>query len=314
MRRSFWVVAAFLLILCRVGFAENEPDFRLLDPAGDDYGPGSYIYPKNHAFEPYHGLFDLRSFTVSSDVKSVRFDLTLADLRNPWSAPEGFSHQLLEVFIARGNGFGRTEPFAAGSFVRFAPEHPWDVMLKAAPWDSSELILLGPDGQPVKHGLQVGLAGPQTVRATVPVALLGAPERTWRYYVLVGSYDGFGEDNFRPVMAKAGEWHFGGGRNDAAEPQVIDILAPERGRFSQEKQLGSYDWTQKKLAVLQPVGPGYLPGMGGFPWAIVAVLGCMLVIVAWWNWYAPAGWREKILDTLAGLVRRQRGIGAESSK
>lgn len=293
--------AALLLVLLILvslsggpGWANGDGEFQLADPAGDDYGPGGYIYPKNRAFEPYHGLFDLLSLAVSSEADTVRLDLTLADLRNPWVAPEGFSHQLIEVYICRQLGYGRTEPLLAGAYVSFSPKYPWEVRLKAAPWDSSELVVIGPDGQPIKHPIQVGLAGRRTVRLSVPASVVGLPTAAWRYYVLIGSYDGFGEDNFRPVMAKPGEWHFGGGRDDAGDPQVLDILAPAHGRYSQERQLGSYDPAKKQLAALMPVGPGFLPGAGGFPWPWVFVLGALLIAVAWWNWYAPADWREKI--------------------
>ena len=263
MRRLIFSIWLVLFLVGSTVLADVEGDFHLTDPAGDDYGPGSYIYPKNRAFEPYQGLFDLQAFTVTSDVKEIHMDLDLADLRNPWSAPEGFSHQLIEIYLCRGGTKGRVEAHAPGPFVRFSL--PWDAMLKIAPWESSELILLDPDGQPIEHPLQVGVAGRHTIRATIPLAVLGEPATSWRYYVLVASYDGFGEDNFRPVMAEAGEWHFGGGRDDAAEPQIIDLLAPSRGRYSQQNQLGRYNPAERQLAVLTPMGPGSIRGPGASP-------------------------------------------------
>ncbi|MGE5599556.1 MAG: glucodextranase DOMON-like domain-containing protein [Bacteroidota bacterium] len=306
--RRWWLLIVLCLALAGPGqAARDDADFYQADPAGDDYGPGTYIYPRNKAFEPWRGLYDLRAFAVIATAREVHFDLTLADLRNPWSAPEGFSHQLFEIYLHRGQGNGRTEPLARGAYVRFAPEYPWDVLLKAAPWDSSELIILGADGQPRKAPLQAGLAGPRTVRLSVPRNLIGEPQPSWRYYVLVGSYDGFGEDNFRPIMAKAGEWHFGGGRDDGLEPQVIDLLAPARGRYSQEKQLNSYDPKTKQPALLMPVGPGFIPGTGVFPWTLVLVLGGLLILAAWWNWYAPPGWRERFAEAARRIGGRVRG-------
>lgn len=305
MRRAVVVVLVLFLLLGpgRIGSMSAGGEFQLADPRGDDYGPGTYIYPKNRAFEPYRGLFDLLSLAVTNEAGAVRFDLTLADLRNPWVAPEGFSHQLIEVYICRRGRAGWVEPPVPGSFVKFSPDYPADIKLKAAPWDSSELLLPGPDGQPVKHQLQAGLAGRRTIRITVPLRLIGPATASWRYYVLVGSYDGFGEDNFRPVAAKPGEWHFGGGRDDAAEPQVIDILAPERGRYSQERQLSGFDPAKKHLAMLMPVGPDFLPGTGGFPWLAVLVLAGMMVFVGWWYWYAPTVWRDRVSAALTGVVR-----------
>ena len=38
--------------------------FEMEDPTGDDYGPGSYVYPANQLFEPFKGIFDLQKFSV----------------------------------------------------------------------------------------------------------------------------------------------------------------------------------------------------------------------------------------------------------
>ena len=116
----------------------------------------------------------------------------------------------------------------------------------------------------------------------VPLSLLGLPRPAWCYYVLVGSYDGFAEDNFRPVMAKPGEWHFGGGRDDAWDPNVIDLLAPPRGRCSQERQLGSFDVARGEYAVLFPVGPRCRPGRG-IPWLPMTLL-VFLLVFGWLLW------------------------------
>lgn len=291
MKRAALTIVFCMMLAANLG--RGQESFCFTDPQGDDYGPGTYVYPKNRAFEPYHGLFDLLALEVSGDGELVHFDLSLADLRNTWRAPEGFSHQVIEVYISRGRG-GLTEPLAPGSFVLFSSSYPWDVMFKAAPWDSSELVLLGEDGRPVKHPLRVGVTDRGAIRASVPTGLIGEPSPAWRYYVLVGSYDGFGEDNFRPVMVEPGEWHLGGGRDDAWDPNVLDILAPARGRYSQVRQLGGFDPERKERAVLMPMGPGFTPGVGGFPWAVLFVPAVILAGAAWWSWYAPAGWQERI--------------------
>ena len=49
--------------------------FEATDPEGDDYGPGSYLYPQNLAFKPYEGLYDLLKFRVSGDEQNLYFDL-----------------------------------------------------------------------------------------------------------------------------------------------------------------------------------------------------------------------------------------------
>src|SRR5690625_231109 len=67
--------------------------FTMRDPSGDDRGGGELIYPTHAAFEPFHGLFDLRRFQVSASSETAYFDLTFGEITNPFSAPEGFYHQ-----------------------------------------------------------------------------------------------------------------------------------------------------------------------------------------------------------------------------
>lgn len=292
MRRLIHLCLIMVLFCCAHGLSARDGACRIEDPAGDDYGPGTYLYPKNKAFEPYKGLFDLLFFAVDYDAREASFEVGLADLRNTWRAPEGFSHQLIEIYIHRGQERGRTEAMVPGAYVKFSPDYPWDVMLKAAPWESSKLVVLDGRGMPVEYPLPVGPAGEKSVRLRAPLAALGVPTAAWRFYVLIGSYDGFGEDNFRPVMAKAGDWHLGGGRDDTWDPNVLDILAPARGRFSQERQLGGFDPERNRMAVLMPMGPGFVPGSGGAPRRLILAAALLVLAVAGWSWYAPPSWRR----------------------
>jgi carbohydrate-binding DOMON domain-containing protein len=58
------------------------------------------------------------------------------------------------------------------------------------------------------------------------------PQPTWRYYVLVTSYDGFGPGRIRPFGPMAQEWTVGVGTANASAvlsgtiPRVLDILGP----------------------------------------------------------------------------------------
>ena len=70
-----------------------------LDPAGDDDGPGSYLYPTDRAYS--RGSFDLREVTidVDDDVVEIRLELS-ARIEDPWRSEEwggnGFSLQFLQ--------------------------------------------------------------------------------------------------------------------------------------------------------------------------------------------------------------------------
>lgn len=255
------------------------------DPAGDDFGPGTYVYPTHKAFVP--GLFDLTHFKVSYDPEYVYFDATFREVTNPWNAPEGFSHQLINVYIDTTRGAGRTDTLRTGALVIFDKRYAWDLFIKALGWGGCRVFTAqdAPEARGISDGLSASVLGDgKTIRITVPKAVIGEPGRNWGYYVLVGSQDAFGDDDFRPVMEKAGSWVFGGGSDLEVNPNVIDMLAPTRGRGSQERLLGSYNVERGTLAVLMPVFAGAAGGQAASPAAIgVAVVVLVAAgVVAWW--------------------------------
>ena len=73
------------------------------DPAGDDNGPGSYVYPTNAAFSD--GAFDVRQLGVYDDGGSVNFAVTLdGATTNPWGGNQ-MSVQRFDLYL-RPAGFG----------------------------------------------------------------------------------------------------------------------------------------------------------------------------------------------------------------
>lgn len=246
------------------GGAGSRTVFEMADPPGDDNGPGTFVYPLDRSFYPYSGLFDLTFFRVASGGGRVVFDVELGRLANPWEAPEGFSHQLIDVYIDTVRDRGRTEPLRTGANVRFAPKFAWDVQVRIAPWGASRVWRA--DDTPSHPGRQDGidvavLPDSRTIRASVPTELVGEPSRDWGYYVLVGSQDAFGPDGYRPVEKESGPWNFGGGSNLSYDPNVIDVLAPPgpSGPRSQRRMLGSWSEHDGVMATIWPVGPGIEP-------------------------------------------------------
>lgn len=250
-----WLVLLFALLWASPGGAAAEVYFEMKDPLGDEYGYGSYRYPSNIAFHPYQGLFDITEFKVWSEKPgTIYFDTSFAKITNPWMAPEGFIHQNLRILVDSIPARGQTELPAKGAYVSFNPKYGWDFCLKVVGWGNSQIIVAD-NGSLKQQPLKVEkLADNRTIRANVPESLIGTPNRKWKYYVLVGSFDGFGEDFFRKVKKDHGEWVIGGGLDQTIEPQVLDILANAGGRHKQAKQLKSFDIKNGKLATLHPVG------------------------------------------------------------
>ncbi|HHT48980.1 MAG TPA: hypothetical protein GXZ98_06780 [Firmicutes bacterium] len=266
------------------GERENVVYFEATDPEGDDYGPGSYIYPRNLAFRPYEGLYDLLRFSVSGSEEELFFDLQIKQITNPWNAPEGFIHPVIHVYIDLAPG-GRTQPLTEEMGVRLASQYGWEVCLEGVGWESSRLVYLT-DGQHLEATELAAayLPDQQVIRLSVPTARLGRPQKSWRYYVLIGAYDGFGPGFLREVRPETGDWHFGGAPEGQTAPRVLDLLAPERGKYSQEKQLRA---GKEGLPVIYPINMkkglpwGYLL-LGAFLFGLGYLVSKRLVITGFW--------------------------------
>jgi carbohydrate-binding DOMON domain-containing protein len=275
----------------------REVIFSMTDPQGDDFGPGGYYYPTHETFKSHPGLFDLLKLVVAADQQEVSFDLTFTAVDNPWRAPEGSSHIRTDIYIDTQPRTGSTATWHEGANVRFLPEHGWEYLVRLAPWGESIAVKSGSgddataelkaslretSGAWLRTQVKLARVGEDTLRARVPLGFLGRPRRDWRYYVLVGSFDAFGPDNYRPITAKGGSWVFGGGDDGSVAPNVLDILAPRLGRYSQARQLSSFDGSSGLRATLYPAdaNPGGFALRG--PIMALALLATAAAIV-WWG-------------------------------
>lgn len=85
----------------------------MTDPAGDDNGPGSYVYPSDGAFNK--GSFDLRSFGVYQDGDNVNFVTSVEGaINNPWGG-NGMSTQRLNIYLGDATTSATTGAKAATS-------------------------------------------------------------------------------------------------------------------------------------------------------------------------------------------------------
>jgi len=231
----------FLLYVPKVIAVGEEVVFEMQDPIGDDCGPGNYTYPTNIAFSPGKSHYDLVNFKVSEDDEHVFFDFEFSLIDNTWQADEGFSHQLIDLYINTGNEEGRTDAFKQGPNVSFSPEYPWNMYIRIAPWRSSffhSCSNIQNEDLNIRPYFNVErIPSTNIVRATIDKKLIGDVDENWNYYVLIGAYDGYGLDCYRPVEKESGLWTFGGASESGKSPNVIDILAEETGKHSQYDQL-----------------------------------------------------------------------------
>ncbi len=165
----------------------------IADPEGDDHGPGTYTYPTDSVFKP--GVFDLLRFRMLEQADSYVMEFYFKDLGgNPWNGPNGFSLQIIEVYLDFKEGGNSSAikmfPDGPGANVNLDPDHPWDVAFRIAGWDYGNLIVL-PNGTTIQGEMQIS-ADPTKNAIVVKLPkkyLPGVSDYGLYASVLVGSQD-----------------------------------------------------------------------------------------------------------------------------
>ena len=223
------------------------------DPEGDDNGPGNYLYPENSAFSPFKGLFDIEYLKVLENEQSLVFQFRFFEMTNPWGAPKGFSHQLINLYIDSVAG-GRTDTYSEGARVAFDTDHPWDYFIKAAGWPSYGQLFANSDGEEIPGIVQIEAdPGEKTINIIVSKEALDLKGGKLYLYVFSGSQDGYGQDHFRAVTREPSEWTLGGYPTVSGDfaPYVLDIVVPEG--YTQKEILSSYDKDSERFSILKPI-------------------------------------------------------------
>jgi hypothetical protein len=238
--------------------------FTLEDPAGDDHGPGGYLYPTGAEYRP--GDFDLRRFTVRVEGQEAVLEVTLgANVRRTVVAQRGDRGDLVlengiwvqnvDVYVDTTPGAGFTQGLP-GRRVAFPAESAWDKAVTIVPMPGpmrTELSYWSAEAAP-----SVLTPGPvrstgQTLTVRVPLAFLGGPPQPgwgWSVQVSGALWDpsfravdrlrGNGESRALtlPVYGVPEERAFGGGKLNSGNPHVVDVLLPPG--VTQAEVLGLY--------------------------------------------------------------------------
>ena len=232
-----------------------------IDPAGDDHGFGDYIYPQHAVFEPGKGLFDIKEFTISKHSDYYVFTFEFKTITDPWQGRYNFSHQLIHLYFDTGEG-GKYDLFRPGANVEFSRESLWNYHLRLSGWwlrfmepddDPQDLIRdLDIDAESSPWDVEEGIVSryENNIRVVLPREYIPDDLTGSNFYLLVGSFDPFGEDYFRDIQPEKSNWYFASSKveNPEKAPRVIDWFYPEAG--IQEDILG--DFLQSK-PVLKPL-------------------------------------------------------------
>ena len=237
------------------------------DPQGDDYGPGTYIYPLDPVFSP--GAYDLREFFVGEDENALVFRFSFyGALNNAWGAPNGMGIHTIDVYIDAKPGGARL--LLPGRNAALPPGEAWDVAIWAEGWTPG--IFAPPPETALEPVKVVGAEGfqivtdpaqkriiirvPKKVLAQglgVPVEAL-TPHR-WKYLAVVLSQEGFpsaGVWRVRDVLPRPAQWRLGGGPEDTNHTRIIDVAYPVDHSPTQEEALSTYRPSQAPVSTLGP--------------------------------------------------------------
>ena len=226
------------------------------DPAGDDDGPGSYVYPANEVFED--GVFDLTGMEVYRDGDDYRFVASIdGPVTNPWGGDQ-ISFQRVNVYV--GDGGGDAQPALPGTNMDV--ESSWEAAVvihgrfdQAGVW--------APDGTKLADGELFAVPETHEFGVVVPASAFGDLDLEAADYgtaMYIDAEGGEGIGNVRPVYAldhwqnpPAGlgfinEWRPGGGAGefddtpahdtDTSDPNALDVIVG-----ADQDQATVLDWT-----------------------------------------------------------------------
>jgi hypothetical protein len=230
----------------------------MADATGDEDGSGDIVYGLSGDFAPGHGLFDLTNFRMMQSSWNVRYEFTFAEMTNIWGMSNGFSHQIVQVYIDqdRVSGSGNIA-LLEGANAQAHPDWAWEVAISATGEPGAVKAVLAVTGETTAKGIEVtaDLAS-KIITITVSKDLVGDSPQDYGYIIVVGSQDGFGPGKWRDVDADAGTWVLGGGDDSADDgidydPNILDILLePE---VDQTVMLSAYSTTNHTFAQLSGI-------------------------------------------------------------
>lgn len=215
------------------------------DQVRDDYGPGRYSYVVDS--EVAAGTYDLAGLAVRQlggpteadpdAVGQIQFEIRFREpLTNPWSAPAGFSHQTVDLYLEAYPGTETGAQRLLPGRVAATPDGVgWDYAFTLSGWESAQ-YLADTSGAVTELATALDyalLSDRRTILVTVDrSALPPGDESVWQYGVAVlanQAIPSLGIHGLRELATVSNRFRLGGGTGAANDPMLIDVLHPEAG-------------------------------------------------------------------------------------
>jgi len=250
--KRFLIVFVFCTIFIVSNLSAAELTFD--DPAGDDKGPGTYIYPTDPVYKK--GSFDITKLEIKEKGEDVEFKLTLnAKIEDPWNSKSwpqggnGFSIQMAFIFIDTDHKEGSGEEDGLpGLNIKFEKESFWERCVIISPQSKARLNdEIKQKAEKFKDKIVIPkktFAQGRSLIAVVSKKDLGGFSDKWGFQVAMQSNEGYPDKKdflTRKVNEYEGPHRFGGGSDYDCDPHVIDILVPpakgEKGEVDKQYEI-----------------------------------------------------------------------------
>ena len=226
----------------------------VVDPSGDDNGPGNYAYPTSGNF--HAGAFDIQKFQVFDDGTNVIFRVKVRDLSPTFGSPLGA--QLVDLYVHDPSAPpGATSTAAANASRNFqiAPAYAWSRLIQVQGFGQRYEDASGaPLGTVAISANQIS----RFITFRVPKASLGSPGPGWAFTVVLTGQDGFSGDQARGFQSTPQDFQFGVCAAPSVDPhctadpgsvpKAVDVIPPAGVLQSDE-----LDYTVHHPVVLQGV-------------------------------------------------------------
>ena len=215
------------------------------DASGDGHGDGTITLPSASDFAGGLDLFDIQGVKIEQSDWNARFTFEMGDITNYWSLSNGFSHQIIQIYVDKGESENGRTDMLPGANAEIHPDWAWEVVISGTGEPGAVYSVQSDTGATSARGVDVeGDKDTNTIVFTVSKDVIGSDVASYRYVIVSGSQDGFGTGKWRDVDATAKTWTLGGGSDASTDdgieydPNVLDIV---RTDDQQETILAGYD-------------------------------------------------------------------------
>jgi C-terminal binding-module, SLH-like, of glucodextranase/Glycosyl hydrolases family 15/Glucodextranase, domain B len=169
----------------------------VIDPDGDDHGPGNYAYPSNAAF--HAGAFDIQRFQVFDAGTDVIFRVQTRDLTETFGSPLGA--QLVDVYVHVPGATTTSTAAANGTTTlrnfSIAPAFAWSRLIQVQGFGQRYEDAASPIHNTLGTVAITGNSLSRFITFRVSKASLGQPGPGWGFTVVLTGQDGFSNDQAR---------------------------------------------------------------------------------------------------------------------